>query len=261
MGLLHDFPRGAAAGVFLHDVLEWACAEGLGNWASTNLPHATWPPSVYQKVYQHLLKRCQLRRWEPWAEALTQWLLSYLQLPLRTPLGTCFTLGSLAAESMVAEMEFWLAVHHVNLQTLDAMVIAHTLNGLPRPALQPGQLHGMLKGFMDLVVEHEGGYYVIDYKSNHLGDSDWAYTPEAMMQVILDNRYELQYVLYLVALHRLLKLRLPDYDYDEHIGGAMYLFLRGHQAPTQGIHAERPPRALIEGLDALFTAPLEHHSS
>ena len=69
---------------------------------------------------------------------------------------------------------------------------------------------------------------------------------------ILAKRYELQYVLYLLALHRLLKLRLPDYDYDTHIGGALYLFLRGSQSPTRGIHAERPPRALIEALDHLF---------
>jgi exodeoxyribonuclease V beta subunit len=59
-------------------------------------------------------------------------------------------------------------------------------------------------------------------------------------------------VLYLLALHRLLKLRLPDYDYEQHMGGALYLFLRGSQSPTRGIHAERPPRELIESLDRLF---------
>jgi hypothetical protein len=73
-----------------------------------------------------------------------------------------------------------------------------------------------------------------------------------MAAEILAKRYELQYVLYLLALHRLLKLRLPDYDYDRHMGGALYLFLRGSQAPSRGIHAERPPRALIEALDHLF---------
>ena len=110
----------------------------------------------------------------------------------------------------------------------------------------------MLKGFIDLVVEHEGRYYVIDYKSNWLGPDDAAYTAAAMAQEILAKRYELQYVLYLLALHRLLKLRLPGYDYETHMGGALYLFLRGSQAPTRGIHAERPPRALIESLDRLF---------
>ena len=73
-----------------------------------------------------------------------------------------------------------------------------------------------------------------------------------MRDAILHTRYELQYVLYLFALHRLLKARLPDYDYDRHVGGAVYLFLRGIEAPSQGLHAERPPRALIEALDERF---------
>jgi len=152
----------------------------------------------------------------------------------------------------VAEMEFWIAVHGVDLARLDALVCRHTLAAAPRPALQPGQLNGMLKGFIDLVAEHEGRYYVVDYKSNWLGPDDAAYSAEAMAREILAHRYELQYVLYLLALHRLLKLRLPDYDYDRHVGGALYLFLRGSHGAGGGVHAERPPRALIEALDHLF---------
>ena len=66
------------------------------------------------------------------------------------------------------------------------------------------------------------------------------------------QRYDLQYVLYLLALHRQLQVRLSDYDYDRHMGGALYLFLRGSRADGQGIHHARPPRVLIEALDALF---------
>ena len=120
--------------------------------------------------------------------------------------------------------------------------------------LQPGQLNGMLKGFIDLVFAHHGRYYVADYKSNWLGPDDAAYTAEAMRAAILHSRYELQYALYLLAVHRLLKLRLADYDYDRHVGGAVYLFLRGSRSPGQGVHHERPPRALIEALDALFSS-------
>jgi exodeoxyribonuclease V beta subunit len=140
----------------------------------------------------------------------------------------------------------------VDLAAVDRLVCAHTLGGGERPPLAPGKLNGMLKGFIDLVAEHDGRYYVFDYKSNWLGPDDAAYTPAAMAAAVLAKRYELQYVLYLLAIHRLLKLRLPDYDYDRHLGGAIYLFLRGSQSPGRGIHAERPPRALIEALDALF---------
>jgi exodeoxyribonuclease V beta subunit len=149
-------------------------------------------------------------------------------------------------------MEFWLAAHTVDTQVLDQLVCDLTLDGEARPALEPARLNGMLKGFIDLVFEHEGRYYVADYKSNWLGPDDAAYTPARMRAQILHSRYELQYVLYLFALHRLLKVRLPDYDYDRDVGGAVYLFLRGGRAPGQGLHVERPPRELIEELDALF---------
>jgi exodeoxyribonuclease V beta subunit len=61
-----------------------------------------------------------------------------------------------------------------------------------------------------------------------------------------------QYVLYLLALHRLLKSRLPDYDPDQHLGGAVYVFLRGLQGPAAGTVFDRPDRALIERLDGMF---------
>ncbi len=135
---------------------------------------------------------------------------------------------------------------------LDALVCRHTLGGAPRAALQPQQVNGMLKGYIDLVFDHAGRYYVADYKSNWLGPGDADYGPAALRQAVLQHRYELQYVLYVFALHRLLRQRLQHYDYDRHVGGAVYLFLRGHAAPGQGLHIDRPPRVLIEALDALF---------
>ena len=85
-----------------------------------------------------------------------------------------------------------------------------------------------------------------------LGVDDAAYTEQAMEQSILDNRYDLQYVLYLLALHRQLRARLADYDYDRHMGGALYLFLRGTGSASRGVFFTRPPRELIERLDRLF---------
>ena len=202
-----------------------------------------------------IARRCNLRGWEAWVDPLTAWLQTFLRTPLRLPARheapeATFSLAGL--KSCRAEMEFWLATHNVNIEEIDRLIRTHTLNSAPRPTLQAGQLNGMLKGFIDLVFEHEGRYYVADYKSNWLGADDASYTPEALCHAILDARYDLQYVLYLVALHRLLKARLADYDYDRHIGGAVYIFLRGLHAHGQGLHSDRPPRALIEGLDKLF---------
>ena len=102
---------------------------------------------------------------------------------------------------------------------------------------------------MDLVLEFEGRYYVLDYKSNKLA----AYGPGHLQQAILAHRYDVQYTLYLLALHRLLKGRLAGYDYDQHVGGALYLFLRGIDQSGAGLYADRPPKALIEALDAAFS--------
>ena len=128
----------------------------------------------------------------------------------------------------------------------------YTLQDTPRPRVRPDQLNGLLKGFIDLVFEHEGRYYVADYKSNWLGPDDSAYSQPAMRLAMAEHRYDLQYSLYLFALHRLLRVRLPDYDYDRHVGGAVYLFMRGIGAPGQGVYADKPPRALMDALDALF---------
>jgi exodeoxyribonuclease V beta subunit len=238
-GQLHGFPRGAAAGTFLHELLEWVA--GLGFAETLDAPDA---------LRDLIARRCAARGWEHWIDPLCAWLRDFLRLPIHPEGAQPFALAD--PGGAIAEMEFWIAVRDVDLAGLDDLVRRHTLGGAERPPLLPGQLNGMLKGFIDLVVERAGRYWVIDYKSNWLGPDDDAYTAEAMRREILDARYDLQYSLYLLALHRLLKLRLPDYDYERHMGGALYLFLRGEKAPTGGLHAERPPRALIESLDRLF---------
>ncbi|WP_153111585.1 exodeoxyribonuclease V subunit beta [Propionivibrio limicola] len=235
---MHRFPKGAEAGTFLHDLMEWAANKGF----PTVLDDAV-------EVRDMVARRCKVRRWEAWVDPLVDWMGQMLSTPL--PIGgESICLNSLHVTK--AEMEFWFEAKQVDLGELDAAIIEHTLDRRPRPRLTPEQLNGMLKGFMDLVFLHEGRYFVADYKSNWLGTTDADYTPSAMDEAIRAHRYDLQYAIYLLALHRLLKSRLPDYDYDRHVGGAAYLFVRGLGAPSAGVHYERPPKALIESLDALF---------
>ncbi len=245
---LHRFPRGPGPGTFLHGILEWAGELGFTRVARD--------PALREET---LARRCQVRGWQPWLNTLHAWFGTLLAAPLPLPNGA----GSLRLEALTSyqvEMEFWFASRQVDTRRLDALVSAYTLAspengsgaGLPRPALDADTLNGMLKGFIDLVFEFDGRYYVADWKSNHLGPDDSAYSQEAMRQAVAAKRYDLQYALYLLALHRLLKARLPGYDYDRHIGGSLTVFLRGANAESRGVHAERPPRELIEALDALF---------
>ncbi len=238
---LHAFPRGASAGNFLHGLLEWAGREGFAAVAAD-----------HGKLLDQVARRCNVQGWNAWIAPLAQWLQGWLATPL--PLGPGAQVRPADLGRVQVEMEFWFSATRVDTQALDALVRAHTLDRMPRPALQPGRLNGMLKGFIDLVIEHDGRYYVLDYKSNWLGPRDEDYTAQAMRDAVLHHRYELQYVLYLFALHRLLRARLADYDYDTHVGGAAYVFLRGGASASGGVHVERPPKALIEALDALFAA-------
>jgi exodeoxyribonuclease V beta subunit len=245
-GGLHGFPAGAHAGTFFHELLEWAAAQGFATVAGQ-------PDAVHVAV----ARRCEVRNWSAWTEPLTAWLLDAVARPMvlpDMPGGPVTPVALAGIGDYIAEMEFWLGAGNVDVARLDRIVRAHTLDQAPRPSLEPARINGMLKGFIDLVFEHEGRYYVLDYKSNRLGDDDIAYTQAAMRDAILGHRYELQYALYLFALHRLLRSRLPDYDYDRHIGGAAYVFLRGTQAPQGGVFAERPPAAMMHALDRLFAA-------
>jgi exodeoxyribonuclease V beta subunit len=241
-GDIHRFPRGPNPGTFLHGLLEWAGNEGF--------------TADRQSVEDAIARRCNRRGWEGWIGTLSDWLLHLLQAPLRIGAGQPPVVFEQLTQYRV-EMEFWFASHKVDVLKLDELVRQYTHNGVARVAAEPVLLNGMFKGFIDLTFEHQGRYYVADYKSNWLGVDDLAYTGQAMEQSILDNRYDLQYVLYLLALHRQLKARLADYDYDRHMGGALYLFVRGTQAASQGVYFTRPPRELIERLDRLFQGKAE----
>jgi len=130
--------------------------------------------------------------------------------------------------------------------------------GYRMPPLGFQSLHGYLSGFIDLVFEHDGRYWVLDWKSNMLGFNADDYRGEALADAMAAHGYHLQYLLYLVALHRHLKLRLPHYDYDSHIGGALYLFVRGvrpgwlSEDAQAGVYFRRPSRTDIEALDLLI---------
>jgi exodeoxyribonuclease V beta subunit len=239
---IHTFPRGAAPGTFLHGLLEWAADEGFAVAANR--------PADLADLIAH---RCQRQGWQAWSQALTDWLPAFLATPLPLPTGGTLALAGLTdAGACRAELEFWFAANRVDTQALDRLVTLHTLDARARPPLLPDRLNGMLKGFIDLVLEHDGRYYIVDYKSNWLGHDAAAYTVEAIRDSVLHSRYDLQYAIYTLALHRQLRARLPGYDYETHIGGVLYLYLRGIDGAGHGVHRERLPFTLIEAMDRLF---------
>jgi len=229
------FARGALAGNFLHEQLEWLAGEGFAL--------ASGGP-----VAEHLRRRCERAGRAAWADDTVAWLSAAVALPL-PPLGV--PLSQLTTH--LPEMEFWLPAARLPAPAVDALCRTHFLPGLDRPALPQRELHGMLMGFADLVFAHGGRYWVLDYKSNHLGPDAAAYAAPALAQAVVAHRYDVQAALYLLALHRLLRARLGDaYAPERDLGGALFFFLRGIDAPGAGVIALAPPRALIDALDALL---------
>ena len=109
-----------------------------------------------------------------------------------------------------------------------------------------------IKGFIDLTFRLDGRFFILDWKSNILSGRQENFRQDRLIEPMRTSGYLMQYHLYLVALHRHLRNSLPDYDYDLHVGGAHYLFIRGMLDPEQdgdGIFFDRPAKVLVERLD------------
>ena len=256
------FPAGSSYGTLLHDLLQWQAEQG---WpacqtamdASAVAPETDplaetsrngWAAQLTRASQRAALDVDQLSLLDAWVMQIitTNW-----PLVLINKAYVAIHLKALGAGTFWPEMGFTLPVQRLGSVWLDQKISQSVWPDMPRAALQPRMLEGLLTGFMDLVLRHEGRYYVLDYKSNRLPD----YASAALKTAMLAHRYDVQAVLYVLALHRLLKSRLPDYDFDQHMGGALYWFVRGVDQPGTGMLALNPPRALIEVLDAALSNP------
>ncbi|MBW8899944.1 MAG: exodeoxyribonuclease V subunit beta [Massilia sp.] len=232
----HRFPRGAGPGNFLHEQLEWMAQEGFGEVDD-------------EQFRLRLTQRIQRAGWGNRVDDALAWLRMIAVTPL-PPVGCALA----DIDSPLAEMEFWFPSRQLDVGALDRLCRRRMLGTTPRPVLPERQLHGMLKGFTDLVFECHGRYWVLDYKSNALGPGDTAYTQAAMAAGMAEHRYDIQGAIYMLAVHRLLRARLGDaYSPHEHLGGAVFLFLRGIGNPaTHGCYLLEPDLELLDGLDRLL---------
>lgn len=231
----HQFSRGAEAGNFLHSQLEWLATEGFALVGDGPLA-------------ARLQRRCERAGRGAQAADVASWLTEIVQTTLPGPNAALVDLVH-----VLTEMEFWLPVNRMQAKAVDALCRTHLLPGVERPGLVERELHGMLMGFADLVFEHEGRYWVLDHKSHHLGDDDAAYSQDALADAMAKHRYDVQAAIYMLALHRLLKQRLgSSYQPEDHLGGAVYLFLRGIKGPQNGVCLLPAPLPLLDALDAML---------
>jgi len=149
-------------------------------------------------------------------------------------------LASLSQAQTLREAEFYFPLNKASTKQLALLLTEHrntitTNNGqngstvnnsrVELPSLS--KLNGMMHGFIDLIFEHQGKYYICDYKSNHLGDDHRNYQAHQLKENIEQHHYDLQYLIYSLALHRYLATTIVDYNVEQHLGGIYYLYLRG----------------------------------
>ncbi|MEE9326148.1 MAG: exodeoxyribonuclease V subunit beta [Cocleimonas sp.] len=241
----NEFPRGATAGSCLHEMYE-NLDFTLSLDEQSELITGTLNKFSYDKKHQESA-------------------MMLIENSLKAELFKGFRLNQLTKDKRLDEMEFYLPLKQLQIEHLRQILLKHLPENwqVVRDAVSTlnfDQVQGYLKGFIDLIFEHNDQYYVVDYKSNTLTD----YQTDKLLPVMADSHYYLQYLLYSVALHRYLKKRIENYSWQTHIGGVYYLFIRGmgEDAAAQssnkggGAFYNKPDYKLIDALDGLFEESL-----
>ena len=232
---LQAFPKGAGSGDFFHAVLEHMDFQGEA-------------AHVEACVSQYL----------PWFGLGDTALLEPAKTAVADIVSTQLVTGSggfsledIAKTDRITEAEFLCDAHTLHLSRLaDLLSTRKRWKAYAERLrkLDSGSIPGFIKGFIDLVIRFRGRYYIIDYKSNFLGDTYADYNLSSMTAAMEDHHYVLQYHLYVMALYRYLTLRCKNYDHDRDFGGVLYLFIRGMHPdlPGSGVFFDRPPQALVQ---------------
>lgn len=248
---IFDFPKGTQAGLFFHDLLEnWdfniggSDTEASGRQALINAKLTTYGFGTH------------------WVPVIDHLLCNLAAVNLPNPFFPV-TFQDAVNGRRLNEMAFYFPLNRITPAALQ-QAFAMSNSGSPAHAdfaeamkqLDFTPVEGFLKGYVDLIFEYRGRYFVVDWKSNHLGNRPESYTPEHLGRVMAETHYFLQYHLYVVALDQMLRQRMPDYDVDRHFGGVYYIFLRGidRRAGSSGIHYAMPDTDLIRRLRHLLIA-------
>lgn len=230
------FPRGARAGTCLHKLFEQLDFTRATEPAARELLHRT--------LREHAIPTS-------WAADLEQMLAEVLHAPL--PGAPLVTIGP---AQRLNELEFCFPIGRLDSVRLNAFFARQDPDhdAPARFAFDP--VTGLLKGFLDLIYTVGGRFYIVDWKSNWLGNHPSDYAPAALQAEIRRRHYDLQYRLYTVALDKYLRTRLPDYHYETHFGGVCYVFLRGVAAAHRGcgLFHDRPSADFVQEFSALLAA-------
>ncbi len=221
-----SFPKGAGVGTLIHNIFE--------------LIDFKEPAGLADIVYTQLEKAGINHKWQAF---LKQWVADCLEHKLFGE----FSLSKLEPAKVLKEMEFHFPIKGISLDNLLSIVRGSKYTKQV-PAVE---INGFMKGFIDLIFEHNGKFYILDYKSNYLGDASADYTVEKLTDKIRSSRFDLQYHIYVVALKKYLSQRIPDFDYNTQFGGVIYFFIRGIEkgGAGSGVFFDCPKKEVIESIE------------
>lgn len=224
---IFSFPRGATAGTAIHKLFEH---EEFGFSSATGMNDFSF--------IEEVLSNYQIeKKWEPVVSGMMKDVACAKIGPLH--------LDQVTRKDELREMEFHFPVSKVHTDQL--FEIIRDQNDVD-PSVNDSK--HFLTGFIDLIVRQNGKYYILDYKSNHLGDKIEDYDQQSLKKEIEGAGYDLQYHIYTVALVKYLRNNLPGFDYEKHFGGAAYLFIRGMRAGSdQGVWFHKPEPDVIRNLE------------
>ncbi|PLX68546.1 MAG: exodeoxyribonuclease V subunit beta [Denitrovibrio sp.] len=232
------FPKGAKAGTCLHECMEDTFFE---NYTKESL----------LKTVAHKLDLFSFD--EDFVPAVADNLLSIIEKDMYG-----VKLSELEADKYIHEMEFQISTANFTSDAVSEIFSKHVEADFAAAAstLNFNALEGFINGFADLIFEQNGKYYILDWKSNHLGMEIEDYTKDRMHTEMLSSHYYMQLYIYTIALHIHLSNFIVDYDYDTHMGGGLYIFMRGvNHAGTEGIYFHKPKKEIILELAKLVKKP------
>ncbi|QLB20516.1 exodeoxyribonuclease V subunit beta [Vespertiliibacter pulmonis] len=261
---LGDTAQDYDSGVLFENFAELTEQEN-GHFSPYNFPHSTRVGNILHRFFevldfqqpletkaiQQLCEQFSLN--DEWIEPVQQWFEQVLQTPFGD--NSLFCLADIPLNKRLNEWQFYLRLKNPKaLVKINQLLRKHSRLAKRLPDLQFFQFEGYVRGFVDCIVEINQQYYVLDYKSNFLGYLTQDYSIEKIEKTMAQYRYDLQYLLYTLAVHRYLRYRLGEhYDYQRDFGGVAYLFLRGmNGAENSGVYFDKPSLELIEELDQLF---------
>jgi exodeoxyribonuclease V beta subunit len=233
------FPRGAVPGTFLHALLE----------------EMDFTDPDLEQVRGLVRGKLTLFGFEEkWEDTLVSMLDRIRSVRLDRENG--LTLSRVARQDRLTELEFFYPLKRVTPGSLAELFsrggahLGRFSEELKQLQFSPQQ--GFMRGFIDLVFGKDGTYYLLDWKSNHLGPDPGCYAPGPLGRAMEEGGYILQYHLYALALNRYLRRRIPGYDYERNFGGIYYVFIRGldpGRAPGWAIFRDRPDPGFMRLLD------------